>query len=189
MNRRLKSMAAALGAAALLLSGCQYVRLLRPKVLKQVNPEVAGLVNELPEVDRPNKEIIARLFPHGGLAEAKPDDDGVFRATISVPDGQFIWKPSIIKMARGGELELEFSNEDRLSHHAVYLPSNGSPQTATFAPGERVRTRLRLDGPGLYWFGCPVGNHAGRGMLGLIIVGGEAPEEARLDRPPQPRPD
>ena len=34
--------------------------------------------------------------------------------------------------------------------------------------------RLRLDQPGLYWFGCPVSNHAGRGMLGLIVVAGLA---------------
>lgn len=182
-------LAAALSAGLLLLTGCQYARLLRPKVLKQVNPEVAGLVNELPEVDHPNKEIIARLFPHGGLAEAKPGTDGVYRATVAVPDGQFIWKPALVKMKQGGELELEFINEDSTSHHAVYLPNNGNPVTAAFAPGERVRARIRLDGPGLYWFGCPVGNHAGRGMLGLILVGGEVPEEAKLDRPAQRRPD
>lgn len=174
--------------AALLVGGCQYARLLRPKVLKQVNPEVAQLVNELPEVDRPNKEIIARLFPHGGLAHAKRGDDGVFRASISVPDGQFIWKPAIIRMSEGGELELEFMNEDRISHHAVYLPNNGNPVTATFAPGEKARARIRLDSPGLYWFGCPVSNHAGRGMLGLVMVGGEVPAEAKIDRPAQPRP-
>ena len=48
--------------------------------------------------------------------------------------------------------------------------------------------RIRLDQPGMYWFGCPVANHAGRGMLGLILVSGEVPPEARLDRPRQPRP-
>jgi PQQ system protein len=47
---------------------------------------------------------------------------------------------------------------------------------------------LKLDGPGYYFFGCPVANHAGRGMLGLIIVSGDAPATAKLDRPPQKRP-
>jgi PQQ system protein len=48
--------------------------------------------------------------------------------------------------------------------------------------------RLELDQPGLYWFGCPVADHVGRGMLGLIIVRGTVPQQARLDRPPQRQP-
>lgn len=64
--------ALALRCASAALSACDYARLLRPKVLKQLNPRVVRLVNELPEVDDPNKDIIARLFPHGGLAEASP---------------------------------------------------------------------------------------------------------------------
>jgi PQQ system protein len=47
---------------------------------------------------------------------------------------------------------------------------------------------MHLSQPGLYWFGCPVSNHAGRGMLGLVIVKGETPAEARLDRPKQKLP-
>jgi PQQ system protein len=91
-------------------------------------------------------------------------------------------------MRQEGELELEFYNEDPYSHHAAYLPSNGGPVMVTFGPGERGRARLQLDGPGLYWFGCPVANHAGRGMLGLILVSGSVPEDARLDRPKQRKP-
>jgi hypothetical protein len=32
--------------------GCEYVRLLRPSVLKQLNPRVVRLVNELPPPTR-----------------------------------------------------------------------------------------------------------------------------------------
>lgn len=53
----------------------------------------------------------------------------------------------------------------------------------------RAGGQLNLDQPGFYWFGCPVGSHVGRGMLGFIIVKGETPEAARLDRPPQQRPE
>jgi PQQ system protein len=114
--------------------------------------------------------------------------DGVFRGNISVPNGQFIWKPAIISMERSGELELTFHNEDKISHHAAYLPSNGSQVLLKFATGERGTARIQLDGPGLYWFGCPVANHAGRGMLGLVLVKGEVPADAKLDRPKQDRP-
>jgi PQQ system protein len=157
-------------------------------VLKQLNPDMVRLLNELPAVDRQNEAIIGRLFAHGGLGHAERGGDGVYRAAIRVPPGDFLWRPAIVVMPQGGELELDFTNEDPFSHHAAFLPSNGGHAILAFAPQERGRARVRLDGPGLYWFGCPVGNHAGRGMLGLILVGGEVPAEARLDRPPQPRP-
>ena len=179
-----------LAVAALLLvsaTGCNYVRLLRPSVLKQLNPDVVRLLNELPAVDHPNEAIIARLFAHGGLSHAREGADGVMRDRIRVPKNEFIWKPAIIRMPHSGELELEFSNEDQTLHMAL-LPSNGQRQLLHLPMRQAGRVRIRLDEPGLYWFGCPVSNHAGRGMLGLVIVPGEVPQEAKLDRPKQKRP-
>jgi PQQ system protein len=175
-------------AAALLLgSGCGYVGLLRPSVLGQLNPEVVALVNELPEVDHPNEAIVARLFVHGGLSHSEVGPDGVMRDEIRVPLNQYIWKPSIIVMPRPGRLELDISNDD-VSHHIGFMPSDGERQVLYLPVHTRGRVALTLSQPGLYWFGCPVANHAGRGMLGLIVVKGETPAVARLDRPPQPRP-
>lgn len=174
--------------AVLTLSSCEYVRLLRPSVLKQLNPRVVRLVNELPEVDQPNEEIVARLFAHGGLGHARAGDDGVFRARINVPSGQYIWEPAIIVMERAGELELDFSNHDPFAYHAAIVPNNGSREFLLLPAHKRGTVRVRLDGPGYYFFGCPVANHAGRGMLGLIMVSGDAPATAQLDRPKQPRP-
>lgn len=170
------------------LTSCEYVRLLRPSVLKQLNPRVVRLVNELPKVDDPNEEIVARLFAHGGLAHAKTGADGVMHATVRVPPGEYIWYPAIVVMPRGGELELDFYNEDPYSYHAAFLPNAGNRQALFLPVHSHGRARIRLDQPGLYWFGCPVANHAGRGMLGLVMVGGEVPAEAKLDRPRQPRP-
>jgi len=169
------------------LSACNYVRLLRPSVLKQLNPDVVRLLNELPAVDHPNEEIIARLFAHGGLSYAKEGADGVMRDRIRIPKNEFIWRPAIIRMPHSGELELDFTNEDQTLHMAL-LPSNGQRVLLQLPMQQSGRARIRLDQPGLYWFGCPVSNHAGRGMLGLVIVPGEVPQEAKLDRPPQKRP-
>lgn len=173
--------------AGLVLTSCEYVRLLRPNVLKQLNPDVVRLVNTLPDVDEPNKLIVARLFAHGGLSHAEEGADGVFRDEITVPENQFIWRPAIIRMPRGGELELDFHNADQ-TLHAAFVPSNPGRQAMMLPMHTAGRVRIRLDQPGLYWFGCPISNHAGRGMLGLIIVGGEVPDAARLDRPRQRRP-
>lgn len=166
------------------VAGCEHVKLLRPNVLKQLDTDVAALVNELPEVDHPNEAIVARLFPHGGLTRARLDADGVMRDEIAVPAHELIWKPSIIVMPQPGALEVDFSNEDE-SHHMVYMPNDGERKVLDLPPKTRGRVAVRLSHPGLYWFGCPVANHAGRGMLGLVLVKGEVPKDARLDRPPQ----
>jgi PQQ system protein len=173
--------------AMTLLVACQYVRLLRPSVLKQLNPDVVRLLNELPTVDNPNEAIVARLFAHGGLSHARRGNDGVYRDEIRVPKHQYIWRPAIIVMERGGELELDFANEDGAFHIAL-MPSNDNRRMVELPVHQRGRVRVRLDQPGYYWFGCPVSNHAGRGMLGLVLVKGEVPPEAKLDRPKMPRP-
>jgi PQQ system protein len=176
------------GASALLaLTGCAHLGLLRPNTLKQLNPRVVRLVKELPRVDHPNEDIVGRLFAHGGLAHAKRGKDGVMRAKIRVPPNQLIWEPAIIVMPEAGDLELEFQNEDQALHMA-FLPNNGERVLVDLPDHSGGIGRVRLDEPGLYWFGCPVANHAGRGMLGLILVRGNVPAEARLDRPKQDRP-
>jgi PQQ system protein len=170
-----------------LAPGCNYLRLLRPSALKQLDPDVVRLVNELPEVDEPNKAIVARLFAHGGLGYAERGEDGVMRGRIAIPENQYIWKPAIMVMEQGGDLELEFQNEDQ-NFHIAFLPSDGERQVLELPRHTGGKARVHLGQPGLYWFGCPVANHAGRGMLGLVIVKGETPAAARLDRPAQPRP-
>lgn len=165
-----------------------YFRLLRPSVLKQLDPQVVKLVNELPGVDKQNKEIVGRLFAHGGLAHAKEGADGVMRVDVRAPSGELIWTPAIVVMPRPGELEVELFNDDPYVHHAAIMPSNGDKQYINLPIHSKGTVTVNLDGPGYYWFGCPVGNHVGRGMLGLILVKGDVPAEGRLDRPKQPRP-
>ena len=177
----------ALAVAALAVEGCGYVKLLRPKALKQLSPEMVALVNELPEFDDPNKAIVGRLFVHGGLSHAKLGDDGVFRDAIAVPENEYIWRPAIIVMKKPGVLELDVSNEDNV-HHIALLPSETERQVLDLPVHSRGRARVEFAQPGLYFFGCPISNHAGRGMLGLVIVKGDVPPAARLDRPKQRRP-
>ncbi len=175
-----------LGVSAVIFP--DYFRLLRPSVLKQLDPRVVKLVNELPGVDRQNQELLGRLFALGGLAHAKEGPDGVMRVDVRAPKGELIWTPAIIVMSRPGELEVELSNDDPYVHHAAIFPSNGDKQFVMLPIQTRGRVQINLDSPGYYWFDCPVGNHGGRGMLGLILVRGDVPAEARLDRPEQPRP-
>jgi PQQ system protein len=179
---------ACLAAAAPAQSVGEILRLLRPEVLRQLNGDVVRLVNFLPAVDGQNKAIIGRLFAHGGLGHAKLQRDGSHRFTIRIPSGQFIWRPAIVVMGKPGDLDVEVRNDDEFSYHAIFLPNTGGRMSMILPRGATKQTRITLDSPGMYWFGCPVSNHAGRGMLGLILVLGDVPEEARLDRPRQKRP-
>jgi PQQ system protein len=109
------------------------------------------------------------------------------RDAIHIPVNEYIWKPAIVVMPRGGVLELDITNEDH-NHHIAFMPHNGERQVLDLPAKTRGVVRIQLDQPGYYWFGCPVANHAGRGMLGLVLVKGEVPPEAKLDRPRQVRP-
>src|SRR5205085_1072552 len=102
--------------APLVLGSCEYVRLLRPSVLKQLNPPMVRLVNELPRVDHVDKGLIGGLYARGGLGHATPGADGVMHIDVRIPSGEYIWRPAIIVMPRGGELEIDFYNEDDYSY-------------------------------------------------------------------------
>ena len=171
----------------LLLVACNYLKLARPNVIGQLHPDMVGLVNFLPSIDHPNEATLGRLIGTGGLKHAERDSAGFMSVRVRVPRDQFIWRPSVVVMPEGGVLELEFSNEDPVLHQAL-ITSEGGKQFLDILPLSRGVARIRLDQPGMYSFGCPVGNHTGRGMVGIIIVRGQTPDEARLDRPPMPKP-
>jgi PQQ system protein len=148
--------------------------------------ELSGVVSEL-GLDKQNKATLGRLVLYGGLGHAKEGPDGRMRAQLRIPPDEFIWQPSVIVIPHGGDLELELFNDDG-SIHCAMLPSNGDKQWIWLPVYSRATASLNLDGPGYYWFSSPIGNDEGRGLLGAIVVLGDVPEEARLDRPPQPRP-
>ena len=74
-----------LSAALLILSACEYAGLLRPSVLGQVDPEMATLMNELPNLDEPNEAIIGRIYATGGASRAELGSDGIMRDEIRIP--------------------------------------------------------------------------------------------------------
>src|SRR6266568_4721563 len=138
-------------------------------------------------LDKQNKATLGRLVNTGGLGQAQQGPDGRLHARVRIPPDQLIWEPSVIVMPHGGDLELEIINDDQNTHCAL-LPSNGDLQWIWLPVYSRGTASLNLDGPGYYWYGSPIGNDEGRGLLGVIAVLGDVPQEARLDRPPQPRP-
>ena len=144
-------------------------------------------VDDLPELAKQNGATVGRLLAQGSIGHAEEGSDGRMRASLRVVPDELIWEPSILVMPHGGELELELINDD-LNTHCVLLPSNGDKQFLWMPILSRGSATLKLDGPGQYWFSSPMGNDEGRGLVGAIVVMGEVPPEARLDRPQQTRP-
>ena len=144
-------------------------------------------VQELAGLDKQNGAVLGRLLGERRLERAEEGFDGRMRARVRIPPDELVWDPSIVVMPHGGNIELEVVNDDDNTHCGLF-PSNGDSQFIWLPNHSRGTARLNLDGPGYYWFSSPIGNDEGRGLIGAIVVLGDVPAEARLDRPDQPRP-
>jgi PQQ system protein len=142
---------------------------------------------EVPNLDHQNGATLGRILGRGKVGQAEEGTDGKMTATIRIPEDELVFEPGVLVLPHGGELELTLINDDKNTHCAV-LPCNGDPQFIWLVNHSKGSATLHLDGPGYYWYGSRTGNDEGRGLTGAIVVQGDAPEEARLDRPPQPRP-
>jgi PQQ system protein len=148
--------------------------------------ERVDLLNKI-GLDAQNKAALGQVLGTGNIGQATERSDGRMAATIRINPDELVWDPSILVMPHGGDLELELVNDDQNTHCAL-LPSNGDRKFIWLVNHSKGRATLNLDGPGYYWFSSPTGNDEGRGLTGAIVVLGDAPPEARLDRPQQPRP-
>jgi PQQ system protein len=138
-------------------------------------------------LDGQNKGPLGRVLATGNIGQATESADGRMQATIRIRPDELMFDPAILVMPHGGDIDLELINDD-LNTHCALLPSNGDRKFIWLVNHSRGRATLNLDGPGYYWYSSPTGNDEGRGLTGAIVVQGEVPPEARLDRPDQPRP-
>ncbi|MEV4644484.1 MSMEG_3727 family PQQ-associated protein [Saccharopolyspora sp. NPDC049357] len=138
-------------------------------------------------LDVQNGATIGRVLGTGNIEQATERADGTMEATVRIEPDEIAWDPSILILPHGGDLELTLINDD-FNTHCALLPSNGDRKFIWLVNHSKGKAKLNLDGPGYYWFSSPTGNDEGRGLTGAIVVLGEVPPEARLDRPDQPRP-
>lgn len=134
-----------------------------------------------------NKTGLGQLLGSGKVGHAEAGSDGTLRATVRIPEDELCYEPGTLVLPHGGTLELTLINDDKNTHCAV-LPSNGHTQIIWLVNHSKGVAILKLDGPGTYYYSSTTGNDQGRGLTGAIVVGGDTPEHAREDRPPQPRP-
>ncbi|GAA5113734.1 MSMEG_3727 family PQQ-associated protein [Pseudonocardia adelaidensis] len=138
-------------------------------------------------LDGQNKLTLGRLLGTGTIGHAEELPDGTMRATVRIPEDEMCWEPGILILPHGGTLELTLINDDKNTHCSV-LPNIGDNLVIWMVNHSKGTATLNLQGPGIYWYGSATGNDEGRGLTGAIVIGGEVPPEAKLDRPAQPRP-
>lgn len=138
-------------------------------------------------LDGQNRTALGRLINTGNIGYAEEGSDGVLRATVRIPEDNLCYDPSILVLPHGGDIVLTLINDDKNTHCAV-LPSNGDPKFIWLVNHAKGTATINLDGPGTYYYGSASGNDEGRGLTGAIVIGGEVPDHAKLDRPAQPRP-
>ena len=138
-------------------------------------------------LDGQNKVSLGRTLGTGNIGYADEGPDGKMTATVRIKDDELCWDPAILIFPHGGDIELTLINDDKNTHCAL-IPSNGDPMFIWLVNHSKGTATLNLDGPGTYYFGSTTGNDEGRGLTAAIVIGGDVPESAKLDRPPQPRP-
>lgn len=138
-------------------------------------------------LDGQNKTALGRLLGTGSIGYAEDGPGGKMTATVRIPEDELCYEPGTLILPHGGDLELTLINDDKNTHCAV-LPSNGDPLIIWLVNHSKGTASLTLDGPGTYYYGSTTGNDEGRGLTGAIVIGGEVPDDAKEDRPPQPRP-
>jgi PQQ system protein len=149
--------------------------------------QTAQTTIDVQRLDHQNGITLGRILGRGSIGQAEEGPDGKMTATVRIPEDELVYEPGILVLPHGGELELTLINDDKNTHCAV-LPSNGDTQFIWLVNHSKGTATLHLDGPGYYWYGSRTGNDEGRGLTAAIVVGGDTPEEARLDRPRQPQP-
>ncbi len=107
-------------------------------------------------------------------------------ATIRIPEDELCFQRGTLILPHGGDLELTLINDDKNTHCAV-MSNNGDPKFIWLVNHSKGNALLNLDGPGTYYYSSTTGNDEGRGLTAAIVVSGEVPDHAKLDRPAQPR--
>src|SRR3954451_24846976 len=146
----------------------------------------ADLLNRL-GLNGQNKAALGAVLGTGRMAEPTGRAAGTRGATIGINPDEIAWDPSILVMPHGGDIELTLINDD-LNTHCCLLPSNGDRKFIWLVNHSKGTAKLNLHAPGYCGCSAPTAKDGGRGLTGAMVGLGGSPPEARLDRPPQPRP-
>ena len=124
--------------------------------------------------------LLALLVPAALVLAACGSDDGDDEGgesaggqTVELVATEFAFDPADVSVDEAGETTFTVSNEGEFPH-ALEIEGNGIEEgTEQLSPGDSGSVTVELE-PGEYELYCPVGDHRDQGMVGTLVVGGEA---------------
>lgn len=108
-----------------------------------------------------------------GGGDGDGDGEGGGTQTVQVSATDFAFDPAELS-AEAGEVTFELTNDGQ-APHALEIEGGGVEEKSdTIDAGASTRLTVELE-EGTYEIYCPVGDHADRGMVGTLTVGGGGP--------------
>lgn len=101
--------------------------------------------------------------PPEGPTRALPD--------LEIIGTEYALDPSEPSVRKGSPLEIELVNQGDEPHQLAIEGPKGTRRTKVADPGGRASVRLSLP-PGTYKLSCPLFDHAQKGMVARLRVGG-----------------
>jgi len=98
-----------------------------------------------------------------------PTPVGKAIATVDVSLADYRLDPANPRVARGGVIAFEATNDGQTVHALAVDGPAGEARTVRLAPGERRTIAVRLP-QGNYKLLCPLADHEQRGMVGRVRV-------------------
>ena len=116
--------------------------------------------------------LFATACGGGGENGDAGDTAGAAEQTVQVSATDFEFDPAEIS-TEAGDVTIELANDGQ-APHALEIEGEGvEEESETIDPGESTTLAVELE-EGTYEIYCPVGDHADRGMVGTLTVGGAA---------------
>lgn len=79
-----------------------------------------------------------------------------------------VFKPGLVKIAKGDTVKWVATNP---GHNVSFVQGGVPAGVALFASGFDKEIKFKFEKPGIYLYKCTP--HAGLGMIGLVVVGGD----------------
>ena len=111
----------------------------------------------------------------GGSGSNTSKSSGVAaQQTVSISEKEFSLDPSTVNIGRSGAVTFKVTNNGQITH-ALEIEGKGmEDETESIEPGESATLTVQLDQPGSYEMYCPIDDHEGKGMKGVVRVGGSS---------------
>jgi uncharacterized cupredoxin-like copper-binding protein len=108
----------------------------------------------------------------GGETQAQTIKKGPLVGAVAINETEYKLTPVKPTAKQAGLVEFRVQNSGKVVHALEVVGPNGEQKTGQIQPGKSATLRVDLGKAGTYDMYCPIDNHKGKGMEGLVAVAG-----------------